>query len=40
MIRFRRDPKREAIVAAKGFIVKKYVARLSGDEREQLTALT
>jgi len=37
MIRFR-DPT-EAIMTAKEIIVKKYVVRLSGDEREQLTAL-
>jgi hypothetical protein len=38
MIHFR-DPT-EAIMASKEIIVKKYVVRLSGDEREQLTALT
>src|SRR5256714_9750559 len=40
MIRFRRDPNDEAIMAAKEIIVKKYVVRLNGDEREQLAALT
>jgi transposase len=30
----------EAIMAAKEIIVKKYVVRLNGDEREQLAALT
>src|ERR1700731_4043705 len=40
MIRFRRDRATEAIMAAKEIIVKKYVVRLSGEEREQLGALT
>jgi transposase len=40
MIRFRRDRATEAIMAAKEIIVKKYVVRLSGEEREQLAALT
>ena len=40
MIRFRRDRATEAIMAAKEIIVKKYVVRLSGKEREQLAALT
>ena len=40
MIRFRRDRATEAIMAAKEVIVKKYVVRLSGEEREQLAALT
>src|ERR1700751_3585727 len=41
MIRFRRDPnERRAIMAAKEIIVKKYVVRLSSDEREQLAART
>jgi hypothetical protein len=33
MIRFRRDRATEAIMAAKEIIVKKYVVRLSGEER-------
>ena len=39
MIRFRRDRATEAIMAAREIIVKKYVVRLSGEEREQLVAL-
>ena len=40
MIRFRRDRATEAIMAAREIIVKKYVVRLSGEEREQVAALT
>jgi transposase len=40
VIRFRRDRATEAIMAAREIIVKKYVVRLSGEEREQLAALT
>ena len=39
MIRFRRHTATEAIMAAKEISVKKYVVRLSGEEREQLEAL-
>ena len=40
IIRFRRDLNDGGDQAAKEIIVKKYVVRLSGDEREQLAALT
>jgi hypothetical protein len=39
MIRFRRTRTTEAIMAAKEIVVKKYVVRLSEDEREQLATL-
>jgi transposase len=39
MIRFGRTRTMEAIMAAKEIVVKKYVVRLSEDEREQLATL-
>jgi hypothetical protein len=40
VIRFRRQRlAREAIIAAKEILVKKYVVRLSGEERERLETL-
>jgi len=39
VIRFRRNRGTEIIMATKEISVKKYVVRLSGEEREQLEAL-
>ena len=39
MIRFRRDPSDEAIMAAKEIVVKKYVVWLSCGERSLLETL-